>query len=93
MAGREAPTCGRMACLAALALLALEPAAGFSFAAPLRGGAPAAAAAHRMTLPLGARAMTASSTADGSIKRPIMKQRLIQHKAEALWFYRCSSTL
>lgn len=88
MVGREAPTCGRMACLAALALLALEPAAGFSFAAPLRGGAPAAAAAHRMTLPLGARTMTASSTADGSIKRPIMKQRLIQHKAEALWFYR-----
>jgi hypothetical protein len=81
----------QMVCLAGLLLLTLDNAAGFSMA-----GVPRVVHAHKASVgrrgaPLRPRvcAMASSSTADDPTKRPITKLRLIQHKAEAFWFYRC----
>ena len=80
----------QMVCLAGLLLLTLDTAAGFSMA-----GVPRVVHAHKASVgrrgaPWRPRvcAMASSSTADDPTKRPITKLRLIQHKAEAFWFYR-----
>ena len=80
----------QMVCLAGLFLLTLDTAAGFSMA-----GVPRVVRAHKASVgrrgaPRRPRvcAMASSSTADDPTKRPITKLRLIQHKAEAFWFYR-----
>ena len=93
--------CLRLTALAVLAVLAAEPVAGFSFcnaasalgiAAPLgaRGPADPARPASRRAPARPASSLlslAASSTADAP-RRPVTKLRLIQHKAEAFWFYR-----
>ena len=74
-----------IACQAVLLVLTFDLAASFSFAVPVR-------AAPRLqglrTGPALRPFMTASSIVDEPSKRPITKLRLIQHKAEAFWFYR-----
>jgi hypothetical protein len=81
-----------MVCLAGLLLLTLDTAAGFSMA-----GVPRVVHAHKASVgrrgaprrPPVFSIYASSSTADDPTKRPITKLRLIQHKAEAFWFYRC----
>lgn len=85
----------QVACVAVVSLLALDNASGFSMApntVPRRAasalGAPAMQRRPTASHHPGVLGMVASSTVGEMEKRPITKLRLVQHKAEAFWFYR-----
>ena len=70
-------------------VLALHSASAFSFAVPLSGIRAASAPTSLSRPALGTVNLHMASSAAGEpAKRPITKLRLIQHKAEAFWFYR-----
>ena len=89
---------GVLGLAAAMVALCVPQATGFAFTAPavVGAGGHRHAVCGQAKVGRGASAQRpmhiamASSAAEDPAKRPVTKLRLVQHKAEAFWFYRCA---
>jgi hypothetical protein len=84
---------GVLGLAAVMAALCVPRANGFAFTAPVVVGAGLHAVRGQARMGRGAaqrplHIAMSSSAAEDPAKRPVTKLRLVQHKAEAFWFYR-----